>query len=210
MTVMTVSLSGMQANSPAMTAMTEQPATVVRRATVEDRPEIVALQHLSLRALGRGFYSDLEIDSYLRYTPTLEEYLVADSTYYVAQVGERLVGCGGWSIKVPAYRAVTPDPLHRSQRPLPKIRAMYVHPGFARRGIGRQLLAVIERAIVAAGYEEAGLDATLGGVPLYERCGYRPVGETHAALPDGSRMRFVCMHKRLAGAHWPDVERRAR
>ena len=80
---------------------------------------------------------------------------------------------------------------------------MYVHPHFARRGIGRQLLAVIECAIVDAGYEDASLDATIGGVLLYSRCGYSPVGETYAVLPNGLRMRFVCMHKSLVEARQP-------
>lgn len=196
MTVMPVSLTATHVCSLARTVLTGPTATTVRTATFADRSAIIALQHQSLRALGRGFYSEAEIESYLRYTPTLEEYLVADATYYVALVGDRLAGCGGWSTKAPAYRAVTPDSFQR-QQPLPKVRAMYVHPDFARRGIGRQLVAVIERAIVAAGYVEAGIEATLGGVALYERCGYVPVGETQAALPDGSRMRFVCFHKRL-------------
>lgn len=189
----------------ATAAMTGRAALTVRRATFADLADIVALQHLSLRALGRGFYSDRNIESYLCHTPTLDDHLIADSTYYVALIGERLAGCGGWSIKAPAYSAMTPDPGDRTQRPLPKVRAMYVHPGFARRGIGRQLLAVIERAIIDAGYAEADLDATLAGLPLYQRCGYQRIGETHAALPDGSRLRFVCMHKRLVESS-PDAE----
>jgi GNAT superfamily N-acetyltransferase len=181
-------------------------AAAVRTAAQEDRSEILALQRASLRELGRHFYSDVEIESYLRYTPTLEDYLLADGTYYVAHVGECLAACGGWSIKTPAYRTVTPDV--RRQRPeLPKVRAMYVHPDFARRGLGRQILAVIEAAIVEAGYAEVGVDATLGGVPLYERCGYSPIGETQAALPDGAEMRFVCLHKRLVAAGGPEAPR---
>jgi GNAT superfamily N-acetyltransferase len=178
-------------------------AAAVRRAQLADRSQILALQHLSLRVLGRDAYSEYEIESYLRYTPTLEQYLIADSTYYVAYVGERLAGCGGWSVKRPAYSAVTGDPGRRTQRPVAKVRAMYVHPHFARRGIGRQLLAVIERAIVDAGYEDASLDATIGGLLLYSRCGYSPVGETYAVLPNGLRMRFVCMHKSLVEARQP-------
>jgi GNAT superfamily N-acetyltransferase len=172
----------------------------------EDRSEILALQRVSLRELGRHFYTDAQIESYLRHTPTLEDYLLADATYYVAHVGARLAACGGWSIKTPAYRTVTPD-VRRPRHELPKVRAMYVHPDFARRGLGRQVLAVIEAAIVAAGYAEAGVDATLGGAPLYERCGYAPIGETQAALPDGAQMRFVCLYKRLLAAGRPEARR---
>jgi GNAT superfamily N-acetyltransferase len=186
--------------------MTAASTPTVRRATFADRSGILELQHLSLRVLGRDLYSEHEIESYLKYTPTLEQHLIEDSTYYVARIGERLAGCGGWSVKKPAYSAVTQDAVLHPQRTTAKVRAMYVHPYLARRGVGRQLLGVIERAILEAGYEEASLDATVGGVLLYTRCGYTPVGETYAVLPNGARFRFVCMHKRLADARLPYVE----
>ncbi|HET9446445.1 MAG TPA: GNAT family N-acetyltransferase [Steroidobacteraceae bacterium] len=184
--------------------MTAAPSTV-RKATFADRSEILALQHLSLRVLGRDWYSEHEIESYLQYTPTLEQHLIEDSTYYVARIGERLAGCGGWSLKKPAYSAVIQEAVPPS-RALAKVRAMFVHPYLARRGVGRQLLGAIERAILDAGYEEASLEATVGGVLLYARCGYTPVGETYAVLPNGARFRFVCMHKRLVAATRPYVE----
>jgi hypothetical protein len=186
--------------------MTAASPATVRRATFADRSEILALQHLSLRVLGRDLYSEHEIESYLQYTPTLEQHLIEDSTYFVARLGERLAGCGGWSLKKPAYSAVTQDAVQQPQRATAKVRAMYVHPYLARRGVGRQLLGVIERGIIEAGYEEARLEATVGGVLLYSRCGYTPVGETYALLPNGARFRFVCMHKRLVAASQPYVE----
>jgi GNAT superfamily N-acetyltransferase len=187
--------------------MTAPRVPTVRTATHADRAEIVALQRLSLRTLGRQFYSDLEIESYLRHTPTLEEYLLDDATYYVAHVDDRLVACGGWSVRPPAYGSVTSDPFQELHRGLPKVRAMFVHPDFARCGLGRRILAVIEAAIIGAGYDAAAIDATLGGALLYERCGYAPVGEMHAALPDGARMRFVRLHKRLVEASRQDLQR---
>lgn len=166
----------------------------VRRALFVDQPAILELQRLSLRTLGRAFYGDAEIESYLRHASTLEDYLLADGTYFVAHVGDRLAGCGGWSLKVPAYSAVTGAALATSC-PVPRVRAMFVHPAFARRGVGRHLLADIESAILDAGHDEIRIDATLGGVPLYEHCGYTRFGQTLAVLPDGARMRFVCLHK---------------
>lgn len=166
----------------------------VRPAVFADQSGILDLQRLSLRTLGLAYYSITEIESYLRYAPTLEDYLLADGTYFVAHVGGRLAGCGGWSLRVPAYTAVTGDVL-QAQSPVPRVRAMFVHPEFARRGVGRHLVADIESAILEAGHDEIRIDATLGGVPLYERCGYKRLGQTLAVLPDGSRMRFVCLHK---------------
>jgi GNAT superfamily N-acetyltransferase len=176
------------------------PRATLRSACPGDRSEIVALQRLSLRELGRGYYTARQIESYLRHTETLEPYLVDDGSYFVACAGGAIAGCGGWSLKAPAYAAVTRDAGSGSDTgvPQPKVRAMYVHPAFARRGIGRALLGEIEAAIVSAGFGEAALDATLPGRALYERCGYRVVGETCAELPDGERLRFVCMRKALA------------
>lgn len=166
----------------------------VRKAVPADRHAILELHHLSLRTLGRDFYGAAEIEAFLRFAPTLEDYLLTDGTYFVAHAGERLAGCGGWSLRVPEYSAVTGDAL-QAAKPLPRVRAMFVHPEFARRGIGRQLMADIERAIWEAGHDEIHIDATLAGVPLYERCGYRRSGQTLAVLPDGSRMRFVRLRK---------------
>ena len=85
-------------------------------ATPADRAALVALQRLSLRTLGRGHYTGAQIESYLRHTETLEDYLVADGTYFVARMGGELAGCGGWSIKAPAYAAVTPSVDHQANR----------------------------------------------------------------------------------------------
>ena len=189
----TASSISLQAREPAIPA-SSAPISI-RKAVFADRPGILELQRLSLRTLGRDFYSEAEIESYLRHATTLEDYLLKDGTYFVAHVGGRLAGCGGWSLRTPAYSAVTPDAMH-AEFPLPRVRAMFVHPVFARRGVGLHLLADIESAIWESGHHEIRIDATLGGVALYERCGYRRVGQTLAVLPDGSRMRFVCLHKR--------------
>jgi GNAT superfamily N-acetyltransferase len=176
-----------------------RPARIVLRlARPGDRADIVDLQRRSLREIGRGYYMVRQIESYLRHTETLEPYLIADGSYWVACAGGAIAGCGGWSLKAPAYAAVTREAGRGAGAPPPKVRAMYVHPDFVRRGIGRALLGEIEAAIASAGFGEAALDATLPGVALYERCGYRTVGETCAELPDGERLRFVCMRKALA------------
>lgn len=173
------------------------PGVTLRAAVAADRDAILALQRRSLRVLGRSHYSERQIESYLRHAETLEPYLVEDGTYLVAAAGDMLAGCGGWSLKPPAYCAVTGAPSDAGSARLPRLRAMYVHPGFARRGIGSLLVTDIERAILAAGFHEAAIDATLPGVALYERCGYRAEGELRAELPDGESLRFVCMRKRL-------------
>ncbi len=168
---------------------------VIRTAEFADLDRIEALQRLSIAELGSGYYSALEIESFLRFMPMMDRYLIADRTYFVAEAESRIVGCGGWSRRAPGYSGAIGNP-HDPAAP-PRVRAMYVHPRAARRGIGRALLAAVEHAIAGAGCEEVSLDAILPGVPLYERCGYERVGDTCVDFPNGIRLAVVSMHKRL-------------
>jgi GNAT superfamily N-acetyltransferase len=178
-----------------MNAITAPPITV-RRATFADLPQITPLQRQSIIRLGRNFYSELQIGSLLRFMPMMEPQLISDGTYFVAGLEGRIVACGGWSARAPAYKDSVPGIPAAGSLPA-KVRAMYVHPDVARRGIGRTLLSVIETAIVHAGYEEAYLDAILPGVPLYEKAGYQRTAYTHVDFPDGVKLPVVCMHKGL-------------
>ena len=56
-----------------------------------------------------------------------------------------------------------------------RVRAMYTHPAFVRRGIGRLLLSLCEDAARAEGFTRVELGATRAGEPLYRACGYEPV-----------------------------------
>jgi GNAT superfamily N-acetyltransferase len=171
---------------------------VLRTAQPADMRDIEAMQRVSMRTLGLGLYSDLQIESFLRHMQTLEPALIADGRYYVGSLDGEIVACGGWSTRAPAYYAAGVASVGGL---LPKVRAMYVHPRAARRGFGRRMLDEIEAAVLAAGFAEATLDATLPGVPLYLRCGYRAVAETQMQFPDGVCLPVICMHKRLgAGA----------
>lgn len=180
------------------------PPVAFRIALPGDAPAIVELQRRSLRTLSRGFYDPSQVESFMRHVPTLEEHLLADGTFFVAEQAGRIVGCGGWSRRVPAYQSAATG--HRADAPtLPKVRAMYVHPDVARQGIGRAMLCRIEHEIARHGYDAAGLEATLPGVPLYRACGYRPIARTELVLPDGVRLPAVSMHKRLVREPFPVV-----
>ena len=168
----------------------------IRRALPADFAAITTVQRLSLRTLARAAYTGRQIESFLRHVPTLEPYLIEDGTYYVATSGDDIVGCGGWSVRKPTYDEFALMPAHAAAG-IPVIRALYVHPGFTRRGIARDLLLHAERAIVCAGHAMAELDALLSSVPLYRACGYRNIGDTQVALPDGEQLRLVCMARAL-------------
>ena len=104
-----------------------------------------------------------------------------DGTYFVIEAEDRIVGCGGWSRRATLYggdqspgrNAVLLDPANDAAR----VRAMYTHPAFTRRGIGRLILKLCEDAAREEGFARAELMATLAGDPLYRACGYEVVAK---------------------------------
>lgn len=169
---------------------------LLRRATFADVPALRALHRAALAGLARGHYTARQVDSLLRHLPTLDQTLISDRTYFVAEAAGRIVACGGWSARVPAYQrvldAVQPaanDALHPVL-----IRAMYTDPAWSRRGLARRILAAAEDD--ASGESRPiELDALLPGVPLYLKAGYLPL-RTHAlVMPDGEAVPVVRMRK---------------
>jgi len=77
-----------------------------------------------------------------------------------------------------------------------RVRAFFIHPDWARHGIGRAILAASESAIVAAGYSRIELVATLAGEPLYLVCGYSEVERYEVPMSGGLTLPVVRMTKR--------------
>ncbi|MBS0334192.1 MAG: GNAT family N-acetyltransferase [Proteobacteria bacterium] len=109
----------------------------------------------------------------------LDRQLVADRTYFVVQAGPRIAGCGGWSRRATLYGGDhtpgrDPEPLDPA-RDAARVRAMYTHPDFARRGVGRLILSLCEAAARAEGFRRLELMGTMSGRPLYESYGFAPI-----------------------------------
>jgi len=173
----------------------------LRHATPEDLPALRTLIDASVRELSRGFYSETQIESALRYVFGPDTQLITDGTYYVLPGGEVLAAAGGWSKRRTLYGGdqmkLAEDPeLDPGTEPA-RIRAFYVHPAFARRGFGRMLLAHCSRAAKAAGFRSLELMSTMPGVPLYTAMGFQPIEDTVRILPDGVELPFVRMGKPL-------------
>jgi GNAT superfamily N-acetyltransferase len=150
----------------------------IRAARLDELAALNALMALAIAELLKPFLSPAEIES-SRAIMGLDTQLVKDGTYFVVEENGALAGCGGWSRRATMYGGdVSPgrDPaLLDPATDAARVRAMYTHPSFVRRGVGRLILGRCEAAARAAGFTRAELVATMAGMPLYLACGYQPV-----------------------------------
>jgi len=172
-----------------------------RIAAPADIPALSAVMDAAIAELQKGFLDPAQIES-SRMIMGLDRQLVADGTYFVVEAGDAIAGCGGWSRRATLYGgdhtpgrdAALLDPARDAAR----VRAMYTHPDFARRGVGRLILDLCEAAAGAEGFTRVELMATLSGRALYSQCGYVDV----EAIEDdrgGAAVPLVRMGKAIAG-----------
>jgi GNAT superfamily N-acetyltransferase len=165
-----------------------------------DVPALNRLMERAIRGLLPQFLSPAEIEASFA-VMGLDTQLIADGTYFVVEADGALAGCGGWSRRATLFggnhtagrSARLLDPATEAAR----IRAMYTDPDFARRGVGRHVLAVCETAARAEGFTRAELGATLGGRPLYEAAGYAPIEMLAVPTPSGVTVPILRMGKAL-------------
>ena len=170
-----------------------------RPATFEDIPRLNELIALSVRGLSADYYTANQIESAIKYVFGVDTQLIIDGTYFVAQIDDAIVGCGGWSKRNTLYggdqHKEIEDPLLDPKHDAARIRAFFVHPAHARQGVGRHIIHVCEAAARDNGFKSFELGATLPGVPLYSVMGYEAIERIDAPLPDGELLGIVKMRK---------------
>ena len=175
----------------------------LRVATGDDIPALKALMNASIPALLKPFLAPEQVEASFS-VMGLDTQLIADQTYFIVLFGTTVVGCGGWSRRSTLFGgdhstgrdAAILDPKKNAAR----IRAMYTHPQFVRRGIGRLLLQTCEREAAKEGFNRAELVATLAGEPLYRVSGYSALKHFDAETPSGVGVPMILMGKSLASA----------
>jgi GNAT superfamily N-acetyltransferase len=175
----------------------------IRLATIDDIPLLERLISESVRGLSAGYYTTDQSESALAHIFGVDTQLIEDNTYYVAESQNQLVGCGGWSKRKTLYggdqaKPDAPDPLLDPVTEGARIRAFFIHPAWARRGIGRCIIEVCERAARQAHFKRAELVATLPGEPLYKACGYEVAERFDIDLPAGIKLPVARMVKVIA------------
>jgi GNAT superfamily N-acetyltransferase len=177
----------------------------LRLATDEDIPALNDLIAASVRGLQRDDYTPAQIEGALGTVLGLDTQLIQDRTYFVGEAWPDpqrpaiLAGCGGWSKRRTLFGADRgPDrepELLDPAKDAAKIRAIFVHPGFARRGLGSLLLARVEAEAQSAGFAWYEMGSTRTGVPLYRQKGYVATGEIAVPLPNGEELAVIRMIK---------------
>ena len=167
--------------------------------------DVLALEELiplSVRALQAPYYSRPLIEAALGPIFAVDRQLIRDGTYFVAEQGGIIIGCGGWSRRASLcggdHGRAQEDALLDPRQDSARVRAFFVHPGWARRGIGRSIMMACEQAIIEAGFRKVEIAATLAGEPLYASFGYTVAERYEIALPNGSKLPVVRMTKYMA------------
>ena len=174
----------------------------IRQALPADLPTLTALMEDSVRQLGTQNYSQEQLESALAHIFGIDPELVEDGTYYVAEIDGTVAGCGGWSRRSTLYGKHQAEIAMGQESVVPsegaaKIRAFFVHPHYARRGVGRQLMQTSEAAASENGGQRLELVATLTGVGLYRKCGFHVVDTLEVVTPDGITLQAIRMEKEL-------------
>ena len=181
------------------------PAFSIRLATDDDIPALHALIETSVRSLQANDYTPAQIEGALGTVLGLDTQLIRDQTYFVAETPvqnpkeRKLAGSGGWSKRKTLFGADhgpgrEPELLDPATDAA-KVRAIFVHPDYARQGLGSFLLAHVEAAAIAAGFRRFEMGSTLTGVPLYRLKGYVEIERIAVPLPNGEALPVVRMIK---------------
>ena len=173
----------------------------LRKAALADRGELEALIARSARGLSAGDYRPEQVEAALEGAFGVDTQLILDGTYYVAQGGGGIVGCGGWSRRRTLFggdaRAERDATLLDPSRDAARIRAFFVDPGWARRGIAAAILARCEADAWREGFRRLELMATLPGVRLYAARGFVAGEPFRHEMQPGVAIEFVPMSKTL-------------
>jgi GNAT superfamily N-acetyltransferase len=173
----------------------------LRAATLEDREALRVLIDASARELSKGDYRAEQVEGALQGAFGVDSQLIQDGTYFVVEAGGALVGCGGWSYRRTLFggdkRAERDSGVLDPRTEPAKIRAFFVDPAHARKGIGTLLLEKCESEARLRGFSRVELMSTLPGVRLYSARGYSGVEQIRYEVAPGVAIEFVPMSKSI-------------
>src|SRR5829696_2164382 len=168
----------------------------IRKATLDDHSQIELLIARSVRGLSGDDYNERQIELSINSVFGVDTDLIKDNTYFVPVADGEIIGCGGWSKRKTLYGAS----VYKSSRDTSeldpktdaaKIRAFFIAPQWARKGVGTAILESCEQEAKSFGFQNAEMMATLPGVKLYEVRGYH--GHESVDIEIGENETLVCI-----------------
>lgn len=171
----------------------------IRKATLDDQAEVERLIAESVRGLSRENYDERQIELSIKSVFGVDTELILDETYFAAETDGEIVGCGGWSKRKTLYGASVylesrDSNLLNPKLDAAKIRAFFIHPDWARKGIGTAILEACEREAKTFGFQSCEMMSTLPGVKLYAVCGY--AGDERVGIDVGEGVEIICVKMR--------------
>ena len=175
---------------------------MIRPAQEQDKQVLNDLIRASGVSLSSGFYTDVQAAAITREVFGVDSALVADGTYFAIEEDGVIVACGGWSRRATDFggdqaKSGNDRPLDPATEPA-RIRAFFVDPAKARRGLGSMLLDHCSAAARQAGFKALELVSTMPGVPLYVRHGFTPLDDIELPLSGGVTVKLTRMRKELS------------
>ena len=179
--------------------MTQEMLRVAISGDIRELERLVARSGIALSA---GFYTPEQAEAITRHVFGVDTQLIDDGSYYLIEQDGDIVACGGWSARQTLFGAdrtkTGPDPFLDPATEPARIRAFFVDPTMARRGLGRRLIAHCSAAAAAAGFRSLELAATMPGVPLYLASGFVIVDEFTITLPENVIVPLARMRREIS------------
>lgn len=177
------------------------PVFTIRPGQAADVPVLRALIERSARALSVGFYTQEQTESVTREVFGVDSQLLADGTYCVIEAGGVPVACGGWGKRSTSFGGdqakTAPERLLDPATEPARIRAFFVDPAWARRGLGSMLMTHCAEQAAAAGFGMLELISTMPGEPLYRALGFALIERFDLVLGGGVRVPVARMRRRV-------------
>ena len=176
------------------------PPPIVRLATLNDVVTLERLARDSISGIAPGYYDEKQIQMSMAHLFGIDTMLVSDGTYFVVEIDEFIVACGGWSKRMTPFGGDRVSNVRDTGFRIPGkdpavIRAFFVHPDHTRKGLGRLMLSTCEEAAYRAGYDRLELTSTSMGREFYAACGYHEIEPVDIALPENVVLPNFLMRK---------------
>ncbi|MEM7553428.1 MAG: GNAT family N-acetyltransferase [Cyanobacteria bacterium P01_A01_bin.84] len=151
----------------------------IRLSKSEDLEKMLEIQASSLRNLSPSYDSE-QIESLVRSQTSAR---LAPGV--VAEYKGEIIGFASWMSLIPFTNL------------MPQIAGIYVHPDFARQGVGTQMLKSIEKIAIDRGNEVMRVMSSMDAVSFYQGAGYELISESK--FPSEGKIWIPCKYlsKRL-------------